>query len=378
MDKQENFINKVKEKYGDKIDTTKVKYVNNATKVCLVCHEKDENGVEHGEYWQLPSSCIRGRSCPKCANKKRGKHTMTTEKFKIEEKKVHKDKYILDETIYTSPNKKVCIICPKHGKFYQLPYAHLNGQGCPKCNGIGWNTDLFIQEANIIHKGKYNYDKTIFEKMKKKVCITCNEHGDFWQTPQKHLKGQGCPICGNQRKNKERVISFEEFVERANIIHQNKYKYHPQTLDNLHNKVLVECTEHGQFWQIAHDHLCRHGCPTCNLSLIEKEIKQFFTENNIEFKEQKKFSWLGLQSLDFYLPQYKIAVECQGQQHFDSIEHFGGVVELNRIKERDNRKLKLCTEHGIKILYYANYNYDFPYKVFTDKNELLNEIKKIE
>lgn len=376
MNKQEKFINKVKEKYGDKIDTTKVKYINSTTKVCLVCHEKDENGVEHGEYWQLPSSCIRGRYCPKCANKKRGKHTMTTEKFKNEERKVHGNKYILDKLVYKSPNKKVCIICPKHGNFYQLPYAHLNGQGCPKCNGIGWDTDLFIKEANIIHKDAYIYDKVIFEQMKKKVCITCLIHGEFWQTPQKHLKGQGCPICGNKRKNQEKVISFNEFINKANIVHQNKYKYYPHIFRNLHDKVLIKCTEHGNFLQIANDHLYGHGCPMCNSSHMETEIRILLTENNIDFEEQKRFDWLGKQSLDFYIPSKQIAIECQGIQHFEENHHFGNSEGLKEIQERDSRKLQLCTEHGIRVLYYANYDYDFPYKVFTNKNELLNEINK--
>ncbi|MBO6243944.1 MAG: hypothetical protein J6O41_05200, partial [Clostridia bacterium] len=53
---QEEFIAKAREIHGDKYDYSKVEYVNNSTKVCIVCHEKDEYGEEHGEFWQTPNN----------------------------------------------------------------------------------------------------------------------------------------------------------------------------------------------------------------------------------------------------------------------------------------------------------------------------------
>lgn len=110
----------------------------------------------------------------------------------------------------------------------------------------------------------------------------------------------------------------------------------------------------------------------------KKSISMLLKNNNILFSTQKKFEWLKYKhdmTLDFYLPDYNVAIECQGRQHFEIVDWFGGEKGYNLIIKRDKLKRELCEKHGIKILYYANYKSDFPYKVYTDKDELLNDIK---
>lgn len=77
-------------------------------------------------------------------------------------------------------------------------------------------------------------------------------------------------------------------------------------------------------------------------------------------------------SLDFYLPEYNVAIECQGRQHFESIDFFGGEKGLKETIERDKIKKELCEKNNIKLLYYSKLNIIFPYKVLTDEKELLN------
>jgi len=50
-----------------------------------------------------------------------------------------------------------------------------------------WTTSLFIEEAKAIHGDKYDYSKAKYEKKKTKVCIVCPKHGEFWQTPDAQL-----------------------------------------------------------------------------------------------------------------------------------------------------------------------------------------------
>ena len=82
--------------------------------------------------------------------------------------------------------------------------------------------------------------------------------------------------------------------------------------------------------------------------------------------------WLDGLEIDFYLPQYNIGIECQGIQHFKK-SHFFEPLEV--VQERDKRKLKLCGENGIKLLYYSNLGIKYPYFVYENKEELLKEIK---
>ena len=169
-------------------------------------------------------------------------------------------------------------------------------------------------------------------------------------------------------------MNTEEFINKANKVHNGKYDYSKVEYVNAKTKVCIMCPKHGEFWQTPDDHLRGKGCPKCNSSHMESEIRNILQENKINFVEQKKFDWLRRQSLDFYLPDYNIAIECQGKQHFEVVDYFGGEESLTEVNKRDQNKKQLCEKHNIKILYYANYDYDFPYEVFTDKNKLINEI----
>lgn len=64
----EIFIEKAKKIYGDRYDYSKVNYVNSKTKVCIICHHKNKNDVEHGEFTTSPDLFLMGKSCPKCGN----------------------------------------------------------------------------------------------------------------------------------------------------------------------------------------------------------------------------------------------------------------------------------------------------------------------
>lgn len=59
------------------------------------------------------------------------------------------------------------------------------------------NTEIFIRTATEIHNGRYDYSKSIYIKSRIKVEIICPTHGSFWQMPNAHLYGQGCSRCRN-------------------------------------------------------------------------------------------------------------------------------------------------------------------------------------
>lgn len=366
----EEFIVDAIKVHQDKYDYSKVEYINSNTKVCIIC-------PEHGEFWQSPSKHINGQGCPKCGFiKSSDNKSSTNEEFIKRAKEIHKDKYEYSKTFYVNSNTKVVIICKKHGEFEQIPYHHLKGHGCPKCRNEMYsrkytsNTEEFIKKAKEIHNNKYDYSKVKYQDWKTKVCIICPEHGEFWQTPNNHLHGFGCQSCGGKKK-----LTSEEFINKAKAIHCARYDYSQVKYVNAKSKVLINCKTHGVFRQTPNKHLKGEGCPLCNSSKLENSIRVLLKNNDIEYEEQKKFDWLGLQRLDFYLPDYNIAIECQGIQHFETIEHFGGKNGFNERKERDERKYRLCEENGIKILYYANCRYNSSYELITDEKELIKTIK---
>ena len=70
-----------------------------------------------------------------------------------------------------------------------------------------------LKRFKEIHGDKYDYSKVVFKNVDEKVCIICKEHGEFWQTPYKHInRKQGCPHCGHIKTSKSKVLSNEKIL----------------------------------------------------------------------------------------------------------------------------------------------------------------------
>jgi very-short-patch-repair endonuclease len=273
-------------------------------------------------------------------------------------------------------------MCPVHGEFWQIPSNHFQGKGCPKCRydiiseKLSNNIEKFIEKARKIHGDKYDYSKVEYHKANEKVCIICPKHGEFLQTPNSHLMGHGCPKCKAEEITKRQKMSTEQFIEKAKKTHGDKYDYSKVEYKACNEKVCIVCPKHGEFLQIPTYHLTNCGCPKCSQSKLEKEIEFFLKNKKINFENSKHFKWLNNQHLDFYLPDYNIAIECQGEQHFEAIKHFGGKNKYKIQQKRDLLKNKLCKENGIKLLYYTNYKkiQEDNETIFKNKENLISAI----
>lgn len=175
-------------------------------------------------------------------------------------------------------------------------------------------------------------------------------------------------------------MTAEDFIRKAIVVHNNFFDYSKVEFINVNKKVCIICPKHGEFWQIAKHHLRGCGCPKCyNKNWhLEEEISQFLDEKQISYERQKKFEWLKNKnslSLDFYLNDYNVGIECQGIQHFKCVDFFGGINGFKNTLNRDKIKEALCKENGVRLLYYSNYT-DASENIIIDKNKLLEEIQK--
>lgn len=234
----------------------------------------------------------------------------------------------------------------------------------------------FVKKAKNVHGDKYDYSKVEYVNVNTKICIICPIHGEFWQIPSNHFQGKGCPKCGCGIISEKLSNNTEKFIENARKIHGDKYDYSKVEYKKYDEKVCIVCPKHGEFWQIPSYHLTNCGCPVCKDSKLEKEVREYLNDNKIVFESFKKFDWLGKQHLDFYLPKYNIAIECQGEQHFEVVKHFGGEDKYEIQQKRDFLKNKLCKENGIKLLYYTNYKKieEDNITIFKNKENLINAI----
>lgn len=378
----EEFLYKAREIHGNKYDYSKAEYINTTTPIIIIC-------PEHGEFKQQPSLHLKTCGCLKCSYENGNrKKPNGIDCFIAGAQKVHGDKYDYSKSEYVTNRTKLCIICHEkdefgneHGEFWQIPYSHLKGHGCPKCAGVKRLTkEEFITLSNRIHSNKYDYSKVEYQTNKTKVCIICPEHGEFWQKPNDHLVGHGCSKCSFEENGLLRRKTKEQFIKDAIKIHGDKYDYSSVDYINSYAPVAIICPKHGEFLQKPVNHLGKCGCPKCNESNLEITVRVFLEENKIEYVSYHSPDWLGRQSLDFYLPEYKIAIECQGIQHFEPTDFTGKMLydidaKFDEIKKRDLRKRQLCEENGVKLLYYSNLGIEYPYHVYEDLDELLKEIK---
>lgn len=357
------FMEKANKRFGGKYDYSKADYVDARTPITIIC-------PIHGEFRQTPDTHLHSKGCKKCKDNYRNEPIRDKEGFISEARKIHGDKYDYSKVKYVNEKTPITIICPVHGEFKMQPNSHLNGRGCRKCAGKEPLTnESFIKKAREVHGNKYGYDKVEIVNNSTPVIITCPIHGDFKMTPHNHLNGQNCAKCSTNYH-----YTTEEYIEKAKSIHGERYDYSKTRYLDAYHVVTITCPIHGDFIKKPSDHLGGAGCPICNQSILENEIRNMLLENGIEFIQQKRFKWLKRQSLDFYIPSCKMAIECQGEQHFRPVKFFGGDKKYKLYVERDKKKRELCENNGINILYYSSEEWKGE-KIINDKNIILKKIK---
>ncbi len=206
------FIQRAKEKHGEKYTYNKVNYINYDTIVKITC-------PYHGDFEQTPHNHLNGRGCLDCSGTKK----KTTPEFIQQAKEKHGEKYIYDKLEYINNATEVKIICLVHGEFYQAPTSHLHGHGCDKCGGgYKLSTEEFIEKSKKIHGNKYDYRNTEYVDAKKEVKIICSIHGEFYQRPDHHyLSGSGCYKCKMSKGERE----VENVLKKIKIKYNCQHKF---------------------------------------------------------------------------------------------------------------------------------------------------------
>lgn len=304
---------------------------------------------------------------------------LTTEEFIERARKVHGDRYDYSFVEYIGNQNKVKILCDKHKLFEQRPSAHMMGMGCKKCADEAdgkrrrGTLEQFIEKSIKAHGNKYKYTKSVYIDSKTEICISCDNHGDFFQIPHHHTRGHGCPRCS---KYNDYTITTKRFIEKAILVHGDTFDYSLTEYEGTNKKIIIICKKHKhKFSQTASNHLGGQGCPKCRSSRGERAIRNFLKNNNIKFDEQKKFEtcinpktgWKL--RFDFYLPDYDMLIEFDGEQHFKASDGFGGNKKLEYVKGMDFIKTNWCLDNYIKLL-------RIPYKSLKKVDKILERYLK--
>ncbi len=382
--------------HGDKYDYSKVDYINCDAKVIIVCNE-------HGDFAQAPTSHLMGRGCPKC-----GLIKSSSDDFILKATAKHGDKYDYSAVKYTDCRIEIDIICKIHGMFSQTPNCHLSGCGCQKCAVIKSietckkrlsTKEEFIKKSIEKHGDKYDYDDVEYINTRTKVCIKCPNHGIFKQTPNAHLKGEGCYKCGmisSINISKQRSGTTEDFIKKAiHVHHKNKYDYAKTVYINIRTQVCITCPHHGNFKQLPYSHLQGYGCqkcnlcPTCQLFQTNGKLCSYCKpkEKNIHYqktKEMEVVKYLKEQLPDNeFIHNKSVGADCTNGHLFPDIkfdrDYYNLIVEVDEHKHRganykcdERRMYDIIAKLGMPCIF-IRYN---PDGKKSDKNVLLTKIKE--
>lgn len=182
------FVQLAQSIHGNKYDYTKTLFsgYGNKKTVVITC-------PRHGDFEQTATSHIHDRrGCRHC-----GYNIPTTDEFITQCSIIHNNKYDYSHVTISRLTHLVRVGCNEHGMFEVTAQDHLSGVGCGKCAGKHFTGEDFVSKAIETHGTKYLYNKVIYTKSREKVIITCPIHGDFLQSPNSHLNGNGCKQCHN-------------------------------------------------------------------------------------------------------------------------------------------------------------------------------------
>ena len=291
---------------------------------------------------------------------KKGSDKVGRKKRSIEEIKqaFKKEEYTLLSNEYINNKTKLDYICPK-GHKHSISWDNFNrGKRCPECAMEIRKSKLKIPYDEIkqaFEKEGYTLLSTDYVNNRSEleyICPNGHKHSTNWDG---FKQGRRCPECGIETVKSKLRLSYDEikqaFEKEGYILLSTEYI-------KSTSKLKVQCPK-GHEYEVSWGHFNNGGrCPVCNSSRGEKRISLFLKENNINYEAQKSFkecSYKRMLPFDFYLPDYDICIEYDGQQHYNIIDFSGknqkrAEEQFKQTRIKDNIKTQYCLDNNIKLI----------------------------
>lgn len=211
-----------------------------------------------------------------------------------------------------------------------------------------------IIKAKLKHPNLYGYDlidiKTYGGAQVKVpiLCIKCNEI--FYQNMGHHIFGQGCPTCGRLTSELNRRKTNEEFIIDARVVHGDLYEYTrtKYTVDSA--IIIITCKTHGDFEQVANNHLAGNGCHKC--AMISR--KKYLTKSNDDFIIDANVvhdNFYIYPRTNYILDNIEVIITCPAHGDFEQLpnSHLAGrgcpkCGEIRRIEKKTKTHLEFITD----------------------------------
>lgn len=323
------------------------KYVNNKTNLLIECN--------YGHIFKATFHNFKDNNsrCP-CCNKFHYRYTHEeVEKYFATEGYVLLDKY-------KTCNDKVTVLCP-YGHKWEVSFSSFKNANnrCSYCKGNARYTYEYIKE--YIESFGYKLLSIEYKNSKEKIFIEC-DYGHKYETNFSNFKNANrrCPLCYENRRGNSLRLSYEEV---KNVFEKEKYKLLSTEYKNSHTPLVIKCPR-GHITNTMSYGNFRNGarCPKCFVSKGEQKIISWLDKSNIKYIYQKSYDDLlgingGFLSYDFYLLDYNLLIEYQGEYHDGSVSN-QTEVDFIRQQEHDRRKREYAKKNNIKLLEIWYWDFD--------------------
>ncbi len=326
-----------------------------------ILHECTIHNIE----WNIsPTSALQGCGCHQCKSDKIRNRLSKTHKQYLEElKDINPNIEPIEQYIGANiPILHKCLI--DEYEWNATPANVLCGCGCPKCGQRFKRThDDYVRDVYEINSDIEVIG--VFSGLQTPILHKCKKHNIEWMAyPEFILRGCGCRECGNEKIKEKLGKTHEQYVQELKEVNPDVEVL--GVYINSVTPILHKCLIDGYEWYTAPTTMLRCGCPQCNESSGERQIRQWLKKHNITYVYQMLFAnCRDVRPLpfDFYLSELNICIEYDGVQHFEPIDYFGGQESLEYTQKHDIIKNQYCVENNIKLI-------RIPY--FKDVEEELN------
>lgn len=326
-------------------------YVDSYTKILHHC-------LIHDVYWDvLPPNALKGKGCKECMKEKnRNRFIKSHEDYVSQLKEITPDIVVLEK--YLGGDIPILHLCKKHDiKWMAYPNNILRGQGCVECGKEKFHDkrckkhedyalELSIKNPTVEVVEEYIDSKT-------PILHHCLTHDIYWKLqPANALRGDGCEMCHWERIGISNGRTHEEYISKLKLVNPDIIVIGDYI--NSNTPILHKCLIDGHEWfAYPSNVLSGCGCPQCQESSGERQIRQWLENHDVEFAYQYTFKdCRDIKSLpfDFYLPNYNVCIEYDGGQHYKPVDKFGGVESFEKTIKHDNIKNNYCHENNILLL----------------------------
>lgn len=292
-------------------------------------------------YWQ------QGVRCSHC----RGVAKLTIEDVR----KAFKEKgFTLLTKEYKNNQSRLEYIC-SNGHYGEITWNRFQqGDGCSYCSGSKLHEDYIREE---LEKEGYTLLSSYINSGEKMICLCPSGHECeiIWDNFKQGHRCKDCSkeiISSKQRKNYEEVKDI--FEEEGYTLLSTEYK-------NMATKLEYKCPHNHIHEMTLGNFIGGKRCPSCgNNYKGELKVKEILENNNIYYIQQYKLKDCKDKRelpFDFYLPNYNLLIEYDGEQHFDikrafKKERFWDTVIHDAIKN------SYCEDNNIKLIRIPYWEFD--------------------